>query len=94
MFVVGCPSLTISVDHKPLVKIFNDQNLEDVKNPRVREFKERMLVYNFKVVHVPGVKHLGLDAASRKPGDGDMDTSRCSCCTSLHRSSSTTVDPQ
>ena len=31
---VGCPDLIVVVDHKPLVKLFSDQALEKIKNPR------------------------------------------------------------
>lgn len=36
MFVLGCPNLLVTVDHLPLVKIFSDQALENIKkNPPV-----------------------------------------------------------
>ena len=42
-FVIGCNDLTIAVDHKPLLKIFSDCNLNDVPNPRLRNLKEKTL---------------------------------------------------
>lgn len=49
MFVLGCPELLVTVDHKPLVKIFSDKALEDIKNPRLFNFKERSLMYKFRI---------------------------------------------
>lgn len=67
MFVMGCPSLTVAVDHKPLVKIFSDQSLENIKNPRIFRLKERSLLYRFQMKYVPGGDHAAPDAASRHP---------------------------
>ena len=57
-FVLGCPNLIVAVDHKPLLKIFGDRSIQDIPNPRLRNLKEKTLRYRFKMVHVPGVKHL------------------------------------
>ena len=38
-----------------------------MENPRLQNLKEKTLRYNFKIVHVPGVKHQGADATSRHP---------------------------
>ena len=70
-FILGCKDLILAVDHKPLLNILGDKNLEDIDNPRILNLKEKTLRYSFEVVHVPGVKHKGADAASRHPaGDG------------------------
>ena len=66
-FTLGCSNLTIAVDHKPLLKILNDRCLEDIPNARLRNLKEKTLRYKFKIVYVPGVKHLTADATSRYP---------------------------
>lgn len=66
-FVLGCPDLTIAVDHKPLLRIFNDRALHAIDNPRLRNLKEKTLKYRFSLVHVPGVKHKAADTASRYP---------------------------
>ena len=81
-FVLGCPNLTIAVDHKPLLKLFGDRALEDIPNNRLRNMKEKTLRYRFEMVHVPGVKNLVADGLSRHPVDPaetpntseDMDT--------------------
>ena len=66
-FVLGCPDLTVAVDHKPLLKIFGDRALNDIPNNRLRNLKEKTLRYRFNMVHVPGVKHKAADATSRHP---------------------------
>ena len=73
MFVLGCPNLIISVDHKPLVKIFGDQPLENVKNPRLQHFKERAMAYNYRIKHTPSELHLSADATSRFPAPNEPD---------------------
>ena len=40
-FVLGCPDLLISVDHKPLLGLLNDRSLADIQNPRLLSLKER-----------------------------------------------------
>ena len=66
-FVLGCSDLTIAVDHKLLLKILGNRLLEDIPNGRLRNLKEKTLRYRFKIVHIPGVKHLAADALSRHP---------------------------
>ena len=69
MFCIGCPQLLVSVDHKPLLKIFDDRALETIHNPRLFSLKERTLMYNFQMEFVPGKKNPGPDATSRYPVD-------------------------
>ena len=66
-FVLGCNDLILAVDHKPLVKILGDRSLDAIPNPRLRNLKEKSLRYRFKVIHVPGVRHLAADGVSRHP---------------------------
>ena len=44
-FVLGCEELIVAVDHKPLLKIFGDQSLDDISNTRLRNLKEKTLRY-------------------------------------------------
>ena len=68
IFVIGCPRLIVSVDHKPLLKLLSDdQPLDQVKNPRLQRFKERAMRYRFQIKHTPGRKNSCADAASRHP---------------------------
>jgi hypothetical protein len=66
-FVLGCSNLIVAVDHKPLLKIFDDRYLEEISNGRLRNLKEKTLRYKFRMVHIPGVKHKAADAVSRHP---------------------------
>ena len=70
LFVLGCPNLIISVDHKPLIKIFGEQQpLDQVKNVRLQKFKERAMMYRFTIKHTPGKNNVSADATSRYPID-------------------------
>ena len=66
-YVLGCKDLIIATDHKPLLQILNDRSLTDITNRRLLNLKKKTLGYRFTVVHVPGRKNLGPDAASRHP---------------------------
>lgn len=66
-FTIGCDKLILGVDHKPLLKIFGDKELNDINNTRILNFKEKTLRWNFTVVHVPGDQHKVADATSRYP---------------------------
>ena len=79
-FTLGCRTLVLAVDHKPLLKILGDRELGEIDNPRILNFKEKTLRWNFKVVHVPGVLHKIADATSRSPVGS---TDKSSVCNSL-----------
>jgi transposase InsO family protein len=66
MFVLGCTDLTIATDHKPLVKILGDGNMDSIKNPRLFNIKERTLRFDYTIKHVPGAGHHAPDAFSRQ----------------------------
>eukprot|EP00794_Sanderia_malayensis_P020930 gene20930-22984_t len=76
MFVMGAPQ-TVVVDHKPLINMFNARELSTIENPRVRNFKEKMLMYSFDIIHVPGKSKVMKvsDIASRNPVKPDDDES-------------------
>ena len=65
-FVLGCPNLTVAVDHKPLLGVFTKGSL-DMPNGRLRDLKEKTLRYCFKMRHIPGLKNKVADALSRYP---------------------------
>ena len=75
MFVMGAPQLTVVVDHKPLIYIFNDRELSSIENPRVRNFKEKTLMYCYDIIHMPGKSKVMKvsDIASRNPVNSDKD---------------------
>ena len=66
-FVMGSPNLILASDHKPLTRILNERPLEAIENPRLLKFKEKTLMYDFKMVHVPGSLNQAPDAFSRYP---------------------------
>ena len=66
-FVLGCESLIVAVDHKPLLGILDEKSLDEIENPRLENLKEKTLRYRFKIVHVAGVKNKVADAAKRFP---------------------------
>ena len=43
VFTLGCPKLMVSTDHRPLLGIFNDRHLDDIRNPRICRLKEKTL---------------------------------------------------
>ena len=68
MFVLGCPELLVTVDHKPLIKIFSDKAMADIKKtPRLFSLKERCLTYRFRIKHLPGNLNAAPDCTSKHP---------------------------
>ncbi|MEO2242304.1 MAG: DDE-type integrase/transposase/recombinase, partial [Candidatus Poseidoniia archaeon] len=67
MFVLGCEKLLVSTDHKPLLGILRDRDLNSIPNPRILGIKERTLPYQFDIQYNPGKWHRGPDGFSRNP---------------------------
>ena len=66
-FVMGLKNLILCIDHKPLIAILGDkQNLADIPNPRIMNFKLKSMMYRFKVKYIPGKDHVIPDAFSRR----------------------------
>ena len=49
-----------------LVTVLGDQFMAEVENPRLARIKEKMLWWQFKILHTPRKKQLAADALSRK----------------------------
>ena len=65
-FVLGHPNLTLVTDHKPLLAILgHEQELSDLINPRLMNFKLKSAAFKFTPVYVPGKLHVVLDTMSR-----------------------------
>ena len=64
-YTQGCDKLLVCTDHKPLLGILNDKEMEKIENPRLIRLKEKTLGWRFKIIHVPGKKLCGPDALSR-----------------------------
>lgn len=75
MFTLGCPNLTLAVDHRPLLGILNDRALDTIENPRLLKLKEKTLPYTFRVTYVPGSSNAIriADALSRHPTNKGLD---------------------
>ena len=66
-FTLGCENLLVITDHKPLVPIFGDKDLNSISNPRMFRLKQRTLGWLFNIEHLPGLSNLFPDAVSRHP---------------------------
>lgn len=66
IFLLGHPNLIVCVDHKPLLSIMGKQELADIPNPRLLDFKIKSLAFRFKPIHIPGKLHVTADAMSRR----------------------------
>ena len=70
---MGSPNLVLililSVNHKPLIKIFNDRELSSITNPRLLHLKEKISLYRYKIIHTPGKSNIMkvADITSRNP---------------------------
>ena len=40
-YILGCPNLIVTTDHKPLSRILNDRSLTDIANRRLLNLKEK-----------------------------------------------------
>ena len=67
MFTLGSENLIISTDHRPLLGIFNNKELNSINNPRICNLKEKTLKFKFTIQYNPGKWHRGPDACSRNP---------------------------
>ena len=66
-FTQGCDNLLVVTDHKPLVKIFGDRLLDEIRNTRLFRLKQRTLPWRFNIAHLPGSSNSAADAVSRYP---------------------------
>ena len=66
-FVLGCENLTVAVDHKPLLKVFQDRALEDIYNSCLCSPKEKTLRCCFCILYIHGVKQKAANATSLHP---------------------------
>ena len=65
-YLRGLPHFEIWTDHKPLVAVLS-KGLNNLDNPRLMRFREKIMSYNFTVKWVPGKTHYIADALSRGP---------------------------
>lgn len=67
LFLLGCPQLIVTTDHRPLVKVFGDRALQDIANPRLFLLKVKTLQYKFTIKFLPESKNSAADTLSRYP---------------------------
>ena len=65
-------SLIIVMDHKPLLGILNDRDLNNIPNPRLQSLKEKTLPYKFSVQYCQRKWQQGADAVSRYPSENSV----------------------
>ena len=52
-FTLGCNNLIISTDHRPLLGIFNNKELNSINNPRLCNLKLRNFKFNMQYITLP-----------------------------------------
>lgn len=63
-FLIGVQDLVVEVDAKYIKGMLNDPDLQP--NATINRWIQGILLFDFKLVHVPGTKHLAADALSRR----------------------------
>ena len=66
-FTLGCKTLSVATDHKPLLKILGDKQLDEIHNHRLFRLKERTLMWTFSIHYVAGKTNYAADTTSRYP---------------------------
>ena len=61
-YTLGSEKLTVCVDHKPLLGVLGETELEKIDNTRLEKLKEKNLGWRFRVVHAPEKSMPGTDA--------------------------------
>ena len=69
VYLLGLPTFSLVVDHRPLLPILDHYTLDAVENPRLQRMKERMAPFSFTTIWRPGKEHVIPDALSRAPVD-------------------------
>ena len=89
-FVLGFNDLIVATDHKQLLEVLGDRKMEDIKNPRLYNLKEKTLPFLFRITHVPGKRHFTADSLSRY-ASGDPNPSKMDLPDDAHAASYTPV---
>lgn len=66
-FILGCKLLIVGTDHKPLIPVYGDRALHNIKNTFLFNLKMATLRYTFKMVHILGWQNMVPDATSITP---------------------------
>merc|ERR1712081_133426 len=65
-YIRGAPEIKVFTDNKNIKDYFS-MGLADIRNQRILNFREKLLGYNLKFVHVKGTTHAMADHLSRFP---------------------------
>jgi hypothetical protein len=74
LYLSGLPHFLVITDHKPLIPLFNQFALGGIENPRVQDYRTKLLNYTFSVEWRKGKEHAITDALSRAPDEDPEDT--------------------
>lgn len=69
VYIVGVSNLVVEVDAKYIKGMLNNPDV--VPNDAMNRWIAGILLFDFKLVHVPGSKHSGADGLSRRPRSPD-----------------------
>ncbi|KAJ8462647.1 hypothetical protein ONZ51_g10761 [Trametes cubensis] len=71
LYLVGVKTLHVEVDAKYIKGMLNEPDLQ--LNATINRWIQGILLFDFKLVHVPAAQHKGPDALSRRPlGEGEV----------------------
>ena len=65
-YTLGCPKLIVATDHKPLLGILGDRELDSINNPLIVRIKQRTLPWNYNLIYIPGKHQIAADGFSRR----------------------------
>ena len=74
VWIIGVRNLTVEVDAKYIKGMINNPDIQP--NASMNQWMAAILLFNFKLKHVPGSKHAGPDGLSRRrqlPDDQEVD---------------------
>lgn len=69
LFLIGVVDLVVEVDAKYIKGMINNPDLQP--NATINRWIAGILLFSFKLVHVPAARHTGPDGLSRRPPSGD-----------------------
>ena len=66
-WTLGNPHLVVFVNHKPLLGLLKNKDIDSIENPRLNRLLIKTLKWNFDIHHVAGFDNCISDALSRFP---------------------------
>ena len=71
-YITGIKDLTLETDHRPLLALLKQKNLDELP-PRIQRFRMRLMRFNYKIEYTRGKNLVTADALSRAPYDVPSD---------------------